>query len=156
MCNNYNKLSSRGGDFYEMTQQENYILSAKALDAVALENEISSALAKRLQGNGHFNSSEISEISEYPFRLFPKGFALTAQETTKMRALAALSQCQLKPAATITSHRRFIGPCIVFIKKLSWPFIKLHLKDTLAGIQGFQSWTVKTVAELIVSSRADR
>lgn len=154
--NNYSALRDSTGSFYAMKQKEDYILSAQALDASALEMEISSALAQRLQGNGHFNSSEISEISEYPFRLFPKGFVLTANETTKMRAMATLSQCQLKPAAAITSHRRFIGPCIVFIKKLSWPFIKLHLKDTLAGIQGFQSWTVKTVAELIVSSRTNR
>lgn len=139
-----------------MTINENYILSAKALNASTLESEILGALAQRLRENVHFNQSEIAEIAEYPFRLFPKGFALTANETTKMRAMATLSQCQLKPAAGITSHRRVIGPCIVFIKKLSWPFIKLHLKDTLAGIQGFQSWTVKTVAELIVSSRTNR
>ena len=130
-----------------------YLKSTGSLNIVGLEQQISSTLTARLNQNQLYNLSEVDQIASYPFRLFPTDFELTEDETTKMRALCTLSQCQLRPATSITSHRRFIGPVIVFIKKLSWPFIKLHLKETLAGIQGFQSWNVKTIAGLIVSSR---
>jgi len=135
-----------------MTHQS-YILSSGPIDPTTLESEVEANLQARLSKSTQLNVKEIEEISKYPFKLFPEGFELSELETSKMRALAALSQCQLKPAASITSHRKYIGRFIVFAKKLSWPLIRLHLKDTLAGIQGFQSWTVKSVAELIVATR---
>ena len=53
-----------------------------------------------------------------------------------------LSQVELKPARQIKSHRRFIGPVIVGVKKLIYPLIKLHLKDVFQGLEEYCQWNV--------------
>ena len=104
-------------------------------------------LQSRLRQHASYTAEEITEISAKDGRLFPVSFQLTADATTRFRALCQLSNIQLRPARQITSHRRYLGWFVVLVKKLTWPLVRFHLKEPFAGIQEFSSWAVTTLAK---------
>ncbi len=126
---------------------KNQIISNTDPSLSTLEQRAITQLESRLASNRHYTSSEVVEIEELDRRLIPTDIDIDEGTTKKLRALCKLSQCELKPAREITSHRPFIGPIIVAIKKLSWPLIKIHLKEAFAGQQEFNSWAVYSIAE---------
>ena len=111
-----------------------------------LQQRSASELPQRTRNNPHFTEAEIAKVQSLRRSLFPKGFVLSKEATETFRALAKFAPVELRPAAEIRSHRRFVGPVIVFLKRLTWPFIKLHLKDTVAGLREFNSRTVVELA----------
>src|SRR5690606_2278941 len=98
------------------------------LDGV--ENRVREGLVARTHPGSELSISELEEVATLDTALFPKTLELAPETTETIRVLCALSRCQLRPAREIRSHRRFIGPIIVFLKRLSWPLIRFHLKDT--------------------------
>jgi hypothetical protein len=118
-----------------------------ALDATNLNAELEKELEARLKRAGDYDRREISAIEQLDRRLFPKDFKLSTEQTNSFRALCKLSQVELKPARAITSHRKVIGPLIVLLKRLSWPIFKVHLKDTVDGLQEFCAWSVYQQAQ---------
>ena len=111
-----------------------------------IEN-ITHNLNTRITINDNFTRQEIAEISLKNSALCPKDFEINAQSHELLRVLSMFSRCELKPIKQITSHRRYLGPLIVFFKKLSWPLVRFHLKDTFESIQQFNSWTVYGLAK---------
>ncbi len=122
-------------------------------DINSLQGEIQAQLDARLRGNPrHYNTSEIQAIALTETHLFPTGFQLTESETEEFRALCNFSQVSLRPAR-ITSHRKYLGPIIVFLKRCSWPLLQVHLKNVFAGVQEFQIRSVVTMARQLVENR---
>ena len=72
---------------------------------------------------------------------------LDKQTSERFRALASFSQLELKPAREIKSHRKIIGPIIVALKRMSWPLIKIHLKDSFESLEQFSAWSLDTIAK---------
>lgn len=108
----------------------------------ALSLRVSAALDVRTQNSPEYNAKEIEEVSTLSRYLFPKNFRIAPESIDTLRVLCSYARCELKPARAIQSHRRFVGPLIVFIKRLSWPLIRFHLKETFDSIQLFHSWAV--------------
>jgi hypothetical protein len=123
------------------------IIQKDSFQSSELNQRINSALAERLSGNDAYNKEEITKVSNLKSKLMPEGFVLSTEQTENLRALCKLSKVELKPAREITSHRKIIGPVIVFLKKLTWPLMQIHLKDTFNELSDFCSWTVKTIAK---------
>ncbi len=132
-----------------MSSVENNFLSPESL---SLERHALEALSSRLKTSPSYSQEEILRVSELSKRLFYDGFYLGEDHTNRLRALCSLSQSSLKPANEISSHRKLIGPIIVFIKRLTWPLLSVHLKDVFVGIQEFQSLAVESLAEQIVAT----
>ncbi|MDD2942715.1 MAG: hypothetical protein PHC51_07100 [bacterium] len=113
-----------------------------------LSERIDQCLTARLQDSGGtYNKTEIHDITHKKTTLVPTGTILSQESSERLRALSKLAQFQLRPASQITSHRRLLGPVIVFFKKLTWPIIHIHLKETFAGIQELSAWSVVTMAK---------
>ena len=117
------------------------------MESQRLIQEAKIKFKKRLVSNQNYTEEEVNEIKSLNTSLFGKTTRIDLELSKTFRSLAKLSQCELKPSTEIRSHRKIIGPVIVFLKKLSWPLIKAHLKNTLEGQQEFNSWTVYALAQ---------
>lgn len=111
-----------------------------------LDLRIQNALAQRLAGNPDYTIAEIEHVGRLSKKLFPEGLDTDEKTNERLRALATTSMFEIRPARTITSHRKFLGPLIVLMKKISYPFIKIHLQESFAGQQEFNSLMLDTVA----------
>lgn len=127
-----------------------FLLRAGALDPQALEMRVSASLAQRQQTMPDYPQEEIDHISQLDRRLFPSGFELNEELTTRFRALSALSRCELRPLHQIKSHRPLIGPLIVKAKRLLFPLVAVHFKESFKALQEFNSWSVANQAALAV------
>lgn len=103
--------------------------------------------ARLLRSGGSYNKVEIHDITHKKTTLVCASTTLTLESSERLRALSKLAQFQLRPASQITSHRKLLGPLIVFLKKLTWPVIQIHLKETFAGLQELAAWSVVTMAK---------
>ena len=108
----------------------------------SISSRVETALQKRTTDNAEYNDKEIEQVTRLNRSLFPRDFRVSDDAIDTLRVLCSYSRCELKPARAIQSHRPFIGPLIVFLKRISWPFIRFHLKETFDSIQLFHSWTV--------------
>lgn len=98
----------------------------------------------------HFSEVEISDIARLQRTLLPRSFSLSLSDTEVLRSLAKFSQTELRPSGSIRSHRKIIGPFIVLLKRLSWPFIALHMKDVVASNREFNSRALVLLAQQLV------
>ena len=114
-----------------------------------LNDRVFAALAGRLNKNQEYTSEESQQITTLDRSLFGGRLVLNDEQTTALRSLAKLSQIELKQGREISSHRKYIGPIIVFFKKLSWPLIRVHLKEPFDGLREFSEWMVFSHARQI-------
>jgi hypothetical protein len=112
-----------------------------------LQQRAEAALGERLNGRTHYEQREIAKIEQLDKGLFPKNFEISSETEEMLRVLCTFSRCELRPAREIRSHRPYIGPLIVFLKRLSWPLIRFHLKDTFESLQFFSAKLVQSHAE---------
>jgi hypothetical protein len=129
------------------------LVDNKLANASGLENKLKERLERRLSKSSDYSAKEIQEIDELNPYLFPANFRLEKADAAAIRSICTLSQTELKPARSITSHRKLIGPIIVAIKKATWPMIKFHLTDSFKGIGQFNSWAVHTICKLLSDQR---
>lgn len=133
-----------------------HALSGGPSAAEVLERRVEESLAQRVREGESYTPEEIERVAGLDHRIFPQDFELDVETTEHFRALTLLSQSELKPASQITSHRRFVGPLIVALKRLSWPLIRIHLDKVFQGIQEHQSWVTVRLARQEVALREAR
>jgi hypothetical protein len=114
-------------------------LLASETDFVSLESRLGQSLARRFQDNPDYQPAELPRLAEYKTNIFPEGYELSCGDSEPLRTLARLALTDLRPASAIKSHRPVLGPFIVALKKLSWPFIAIHLRDTFAALREFHA-----------------
>lgn len=119
-----------------------------------IETAIAQSLKERIESDVSYDVDEIESITKRSHSLFPADYRLDSETAKYMRALSALSQAELRPSRAIRSHRKFIGPLVVFLKRATWPLVKFHLTDSFKGIEEFQSWAVTAIGQLVVKNRA--
>ena len=117
---------------------------------IALNDRVEKNLEMRLQSRSDLTASEIEKVAELDKSLFPGEFEISEEARESLRVLCSYSRCELRSGRDIRSHRRFVGPVIVFLKRLSWPLIRFHLKDTFESMQLFHSWVVYSHARQVV------
>jgi len=116
----------------------------------SLNVRVKNNLDVRLAGQSDLTAKEIEQVAELDKSLFPKEFEISEDSRETLRVLCSYSRCELRSGREIRSHRRFLGPLIVFLKRLSWPLIRFHLKDTFESMQLFHSWVVYSHARQVV------
>ena len=107
-------------------------------DNFGLNPDVSAALANRLASAPNYSAEEINEVSSTAINLTKNIKDIDEKSFERLRSLAKLSQTELKPSS-ISSHRKIIGPIIVTIKKLVWPFIHAQLKDSFNSNKEFNA-----------------
>lgn len=112
-----------------------------------LDKKIEENLNARLKSQANFDEEEIAKVSSLDCSLFPKDFLLDQTRNEEYRILARSAQLELKPACEIRSHRKYLGKLIVLVKRASWPFVRIHLKDTVEHMRDFSSQALYTMAK---------
>ncbi len=130
--------------------QQAFVVNNDFSRSNSLEQRALGRLEKRLREQPELTASEIVKVAELDKSLFPKDFEISEEARESLRVLCSYSRCELRSGRDIRSHRRFIGPAIVFLKRLSWPLIRFHLKDTFESMQLFHSWVVYSHARQVV------
>jgi hypothetical protein len=130
-----------------------FIGSSGEPDAKLLEGRVSDALQLRLKQRSDLNEEEIRNVSELKARLLPEGYELDLPTTERLRLLCRLSQAELRPAASITSHRKLVGPLIVRAKRLLWPLLRAPFKDSFAALDEFNSQVVEFLGHVLAEGK---
>jgi len=119
-------------------------------DLPRFEKALTSKFENRKANARHYSEQELSYVASFEHKLLPEDIDLDFRSLENLRVLANFSQFELKIAREISSHRKYIGPLIVFFKKASWPFIKIHLKETFDGLSELSAWSLKTLSQHLV------
>ena len=118
------------------------------LEGVApdLEQEIAKGVQSLIE-QGDFSSENIHFVKNF---ILPasSGSLLTSDELLeRLRHAAQIWDVSLKPKE-ITSHRRFVGPIIVSLKRLIYPVLSFFLADTLRQQRDFNAAVLRCLVEL--------
>ena len=91
-------------------------------------------------------SQTIKDVIE--MRLPLSGVAMTEeQRLDKLRRLCQLWDVDVR-VNNISSHRKVIGPFIVLVKKILFPFLKVLLKDFIEQQREFNATTILLLSEI--------
>ncbi len=110
--------------------------------AQALTQGVESRIA-----SGKYTRDEVRYLSTLERKLFPQDSELDEELLNRFRRLCLFSNVELH-IAQIRSHRKFIGPIIVAVKKLVFPILKLLLKDFLRQQRQFNAEVVAALADV--------
>ena len=103
--------------------------------------------AEKLCKNEGLAQEEIHYIEQVDFSPLKKKCSISPAKLEKLRELCALWDVDLKPAK-ITSHRKFIGPLIVGVKKALFPIVRVFLKDFLRQQRSFNGAVVAALSDV--------
>lgn len=112
--------------------------------------QISSALAQRvaeLRAAGKFSEVDERHIAQLSFSITRDGFTATPERVELLRRLCQLYSADVRPPAP-TSHRKFIGPFIVFGKKLIQPIVNAVFGPALRNQREFNAAVVALLTDL--------
>ena len=131
-----------------------FIVPNKHFDVSSISQAVNGNLRTRLHGPVDLSQEEIDNVAELYHPLVPKGAKLADKQLEELRALAVCSRCEMKALPTITSHRPFIGPIIVMMKRILWPFLRAQLRGTLNAQQEFNSRLLYGLAQALSDTSA--
>jgi hypothetical protein len=105
------------------------------------------ARVQALIAEGHFTEENIRFIKALTLPAASGGLAVSDELLERLRRAAQIWDVSLKQRP-ITSHRKFIGPVIVGVKKLIFPVISFFLADTLRQQRDFNAAVLRCLVEL--------
>lgn len=111
-----------------------------------LAEDLSSAVDARIS-NGEFSSQDISNIQDRDLSVIKGTLTLSDEKLEKLRRLCQVWDIDIRPAS-ITSHRKIIGPVIVGIKRALFPIVRFFLKDLIREQRDFNAAAITLLADL--------
>lgn len=117
-----------------------------------LESVLSANLEKRLNSHQSFSRTEIQDISNRRHRLFPDDFKLSRDDWEYLSPLANTYRSGLRPPHAISSHRPYIGPVIVFGKKILWRILHFFLSGAFEQLEDFHRHLIRAYARQLVEN----
>ena len=102
-----------------------------------LEKTLSDNVAQRI-ASGNYKARDVDYIAKFPISLTTGALTINDLQLEKLRRLCQLADVQLTPSR-ITSHRAFIGPVIVAVKKILFSILAVLLKETLRKQRDFNA-----------------
>jgi hypothetical protein len=115
-------------------------------DALQYVRAIQDRCDSRLQ-EGVVRAQDVDNIRNRALDLIPKDLSVDAVALEKLRRLCQLWEVDLH-VGDISSHRKWIGPVIVQMKKLLFPVIRFFMKDFIREQRDFNAATIQLLAEL--------
>lgn len=95
---------------------------------------------------GKYKQSELDHVSAIKKQLLTDK-NISAENLEKLRRLCQLWEVELYPMK-ISSHRRFVGPFIVGVKRLLVPILRAILGETLKVQREFNATAIGILAEI--------
>ena len=94
------------------------------------------------------SADDISYIKSIDFSLF-KGeeASISSESLDRLRAVCQHWDVTLRPV-NFTSHRRFVGPVIITLKRLLFPILSAFFKDTLREQRLYNAQVIRFLAHL--------
>jgi hypothetical protein len=117
--------------------------------------EVSEALAQRvaaLRAAGKFSEADERHIAQLSFSVTREGFAATPERVELLRRLCQIYSADIRPPAP-TSHRKIIGPFIVFGKRILQPVINAVFGPALRQQREFNATVVSLLTDLCNDGR---
>ncbi len=114
------------------------------------DSQLLASLQARIEARisqGDYNRDEIHYVSKVNLELVNESLSVDQVTLEKLRQACQLWDIQFRPV-NISSHRKFIGPVIVALKKLALPIIKLLMKDVIERQRLFNATMIGIVARL--------
>lgn len=112
-----------------------------------LDERIGRALSHRFTSHASFTLEEANKVGDLTHRLFPENIHLSEDSIEQFRAISRLSRCGLESMSGFTSHRPLLGPVIVFVKRICWPFIFAQIKRPFLSLEDFNMLLIETLAK---------
>ncbi len=112
-------------------------------------------LAKKVDARieaGVYARSDVEYLARIDRSLVQGTLSINETKLEKLRKLCQLWEIDLKPVE-ISSHRKFIGPIIVGIKKLLFPIVRVLFKNTLKQQRDFNAAAISLLTELCKDER---
>ena len=112
--------------------------------------QVRDALAQRvaeLRAAGKFSEADERHIAQLSFSITRDGFAATPERVELLRRLCQLYSADVRPPAP-TSHRRFIGPFIVFGKRLIQPIVNAVFGPAIRNQREFNAAVVALLTDI--------
>lgn len=120
--------------------------SSSTTSAESLAKDVATLRAKRIE-QGTYTASEEEGVCRAQPLLTEQPLSLSPELQERLRLLCQLWEVDIVQTK-ITSHRAFIGPVIVAIKKALYPLLKFLLKDMVRQQRDFNAATIRYLAEL--------
>jgi hypothetical protein len=119
-----------------------WIKSPVEISSESLSEKVAARIAR-----GEFEEKDLNYISNYQLALLKKTLSIPDKQLELLREVAKKYDVKLK-AADFTSHRPFIGPVIVALKKAVSPFVRAILGETLNSQRAFNAAVVEFLTSL--------
>ena len=100
-----------------------------------------------LRAAGKFSEADQAHIAKLSFSVTRDGFIATPERVELLRRLCQIYSADIRPQAP-TSHRKIIGPFIVFGKKLLQPVINAVFGPALRNQREFNANVVSLLTDL--------
>lgn len=78
-----------------------------------------------------YTQDEIESVVNYDSRIFKKELNLTQKDVDLLKHLINISQVKISVPKSIVSHRKYLGPVIVFFKKIVYRLVGYCISPTL-------------------------
>ena len=93
-----------------------------------------------------YSELEIEDVRTLKTKLFPAKMEIGKETSDRMRALCKFSELKLEESGNYRSHRKVVGPIVVAIKRLLFPFVKFHVSSAISTVREFQICAVEQLA----------
>ena len=100
-----------------------------------------------LRAAGKFSEADQLHIKGLSFSVTRDGFFASPERVEVLRRLCQIYSADIRPAVP-TSHRRFIGPFIVFGKKMLQPVVNAVLGPALRNQREFNASVISLLTDL--------
>lgn len=117
--------------------------------------DVRDALARRvadLRAAGKFSEADERHIAQLSFSVTRDGFTATPERVEILRRLCQIYSADIRPQAP-TSHRKIVGPFIVFGKRLLQPVINAVFGPALRNQREFNANVVSLLTDLCNDAR---
>jgi len=118
----------------------------------SLEKLLSERVQEKVTSK-EFTREDINYIEKLNMELIKNKLDVSDATLEKLRTSCGLWFVDLKDHE-ISSHRKFLGPVIVGLKKLLYPILRVLLKDTLRQQRAFNASVICLLADL--SNRVEK
>ncbi len=116
----------------------------------AVDSDLAHALNEKvlaLRAAGKFSEADQLHIQGLSFSVTRDGFAASPERVEVLRKLCQIYSADIRPQAP-TSHRKFIGPFIVFGKKMLQPVVNAVLGPAVRNQREFNASVISLLTDL--------
>jgi hypothetical protein len=100
-----------------------------------------------LRAAGKFSEADQAHMAKLSFSVTRDGFTATSERVELLRRLCQIYSADIRPQAP-TSHRKIIGPLIVFGKKMLQPVVNAVFGPALRNQREFNANVVSLLTDL--------